>query len=338
MPLSKTDLPVLPFRHRSALSSDSILDFCESAARVLPGQWDIRSREPDQSFVQRSAPVAFNDLGMVALTSSSIEVQRSEVPLPMLMVGFAGRVDYRVAGQTLTQQHGAYAVFLSGKAHEALSHPGYGSVQIAFNPEALNRTLDAMLGQARGISVSLALSQDRQIPLVYRGFSIHKHLRHCFDLIHHLDGQPELCSALGIDDMLYRVFVLMLCPELLTTLGFAAAQPDDHPALDRLCEYIDAHLDERITLTDMERLSGLSHRGLQYAFNRRFHCAPMVWVRQRRLQRAREMLLREPGPIHVTRVALMCGFNNLGNFARSYAERFGEKPNETLARYQFGDV
>jgi transcriptional regulator GlxA family with amidase domain len=34
----------------------------------------------------------------------------------------------------------------------------------------------------------------------------------------------------------------------------------------------------------------------------------------------------------VTAVAFVCGFSNLGHFARDYRETFDERPSETLAR------
>jgi transcriptional regulator GlxA family with amidase domain len=34
----------------------------------------------------------------------------------------------------------------------------------------------------------------------------------------------------------------------------------------------------------------------------------------------------------VTSVAFVCGFGNLGHFARDYRETFGERPSETLSR------
>jgi len=36
--------------------------------------------------------------------------------------------------------------------------------------------------------------------------------------------------------------------------------------------------------------------------------------------------------VSVTEVALSCGFNHLSKFAKSYRERFGELPSETLAQ------
>ena len=51
-----------------------------------------------------------------------------------------------------------------------------------------------------------------------------------------------------------------------------------------------------------------------------------------KLRRAREMLSAAATETSVTAVAFVCGFGNLGHFARDYRETFGERPSETLAR------
>jgi transcriptional regulator GlxA family with amidase domain len=51
-----------------------------------------------------------------------------------------------------------------------------------------------------------------------------------------------------------------------------------------------------------------------------------------RLRHAREMLATPDHETSVTSVAFVCGFGNLGHFARDYRETFGERPSETLAR------
>jgi len=58
----------------------------------------------------------------------------------------------------------------------------------------------------------------------------------------------------------------------------------------------------------------------------------MAFVKEMRLRRAREMLVRTDLSPSVTETALACGFTNLGHFARDYFKRFGERPSETLRR------
>ena len=58
----------------------------------------------------------------------------------------------------------------------------------------------------------------------------------------------------------------------------------------------------------------------------------MAFVKQVRLQHAREMLRGTDRSRSVTQTALACGFTNLGHFARDYFKRFGERPSDTARR------
>jgi transcriptional regulator GlxA family with amidase domain len=56
----------------------------------------------------------------------------------------------------------------------------------------------------------------------------------------------------------------------------------------------------------------------------------MMFVKRVRLRHARRMLLAPEPDTTVAKVALMCGFGNLGNFAKDYRDVFGELPSHTL--------
>jgi len=74
----------------------------------------------------------------------------------------------------------------------------------------------------------------------------------------------------------------------------------------------------------------LSERGLFGLFQREVGCAPLEFVRQRRLERARAVLRDPRAPARsVTEVALARGFLHLGRFAQQYKARFGETPSAT---------
>ncbi|MCY1251301.1 Exoenzyme S synthesis regulatory protein ExsA [compost metagenome] len=81
------------------------------------------------------------------------------------------------------------------------------------------------------------------------------------------------------------------------------------------------------TLGDLTAIAGVSARQLQYAFNDNIGVSPLVYLRNARLDRARDLLLSCRMP--VSEVALRSGFNHLGKFARYYRERFGETPSAT---------
>jgi len=72
----------------------------------------------------------------------------------------------------------------------------------------------------------------------------------------------------------------------------------------------------------------MSARSLQYAFQRRFNCTPMQWIREQRLLKANEVLMRKESEKTVTEVALDCGFGSVNHFSVYYRKRFGRTPSE----------
>jgi AraC-like DNA-binding protein len=102
----------------------------------------------------------------------------------------------------------------------------------------------------------------------------------------------------------------------------------------RVIDFIDSSDGTQLRLADLTDCAGLSERSLHNAFKKHLGMAPMSYVRQRRLQQARDELLRaEPGQgVTVTDIALRCGFNHTGRFAAAYRDLFGESPSVTLTR------
>jgi AraC-like DNA-binding protein len=99
-------------------------------------------------------------------------------------------------------------------------------------------------------------------------------------------------------------------------------------ALDRVVEQIEHAPDRGYTVADLARLSGMSARSLQYAFQERFQVSPMQFLRQVRLDRVHDDLAGGAGS--VADIAAYWGFTNPGRFARAYRDRFGEFPATTL--------
>jgi AraC-like DNA-binding protein len=116
----------------------------------------------------------------------------------------------------------------------------------------------------------------------------------------------------------------------------AASAVEHAPALaaSRLAAveaWIDAHLEEPITLGSLCEIAGVGERALQKAFEARRGMSPMRFVVERRLAAARR-LLEGAGPGDgVTDVAIRLGFH-FGRFPGQYRELFGETPSQTLVR------
>lgn len=97
-------------------------------------------------------------------------------------------------------------------------------------------------------------------------------------------------------------------------------------------DWVAANVGEPIGVEDLAQVAGVSVRSLQVACRRVRGCTPMQLVLQRRLEAARDALLKAAPGSRVTSVAAECGFFNFGRFAAEYRSAFGESPSQTLAR------
>jgi AraC-like DNA-binding protein len=89
---------------------------------------------------------------------------------------------------------------------------------------------------------------------------------------------------------------------------------------------------DAVSIPDLCKHAGLSHRALTRHFRTTFDLTPTEYLRLRRLHAARRCLLASrKGETTVAAVAYQHGFYELGRFAIHYANRFGERPSATLA-------
>jgi transcriptional regulator GlxA family with amidase domain len=102
-------------------------------------------------------------------------------------------------------------------------------------------------------------------------------------------------------------------------------------AVRRAERVVRAHPDQALPVATLSRLVGLSERGLRNAFYGVHGVSPKRWMVGARLERVR-LALTSAGSetVTVTGIATGCGFYDLGRFAATYRETFGERPSETL--------
>lgn len=98
-------------------------------------------------------------------------------------------------------------------------------------------------------------------------------------------------------------------------------------------EIIEGEADLPLTLSSIAARCHVSVRSLQQGFRQHLGTSPMAYLREVRLRRAHQTLLRsDASAVTVASVAYQWGFSNLGRFAAAHAARYGETPTETLRR------
>lgn len=79
-------------------------------------------------------------------------------------------------------------------------------------------------------------------------------------------------------------------------------------------------------IMDLARSVGLSRTKLFRCFRQTFGLSPFEYLRNQRLQMARQLL--QDGEMNVTQAALMVGYTNLSHFAKAFKSIFGMAPSE----------
>ncbi|NYT67257.1 AraC family transcriptional regulator [Pusillimonas noertemannii] len=101
--------------------------------------------------------------------------------------------------------------------------------------------------------------------------------------------------------------------------------------LQRARSFMEANLQEEVSVGDIARHSGASVRSLSRMCRMQYGVSPMQLLRDMRLDKVRAELAAASADASVSEVALRWGLAHLGRFAASYRQRFGEAPHETLA-------
>ncbi|GAB7527058.1 helix-turn-helix domain-containing protein [Paraburkholderia sp. 2C] len=105
--------------------------------------------------------------------------------------------------------------------------------------------------------------------------------------------------------------------------GASDARGLSEPRMRRVVDYIDANLAEPITLQDIARHAGLSRMHFAAQFRLAMGCTPHSFLRMRRIERAKTLLMQG---IPIVDVALAVGFQGQAHFTAVFKELDGRSP------------
>lgn len=95
-------------------------------------------------------------------------------------------------------------------------------------------------------------------------------------------------------------------------------------ATRRAVSYIEAHLHEKISATDVSQQCGLSRYELSRVFKSELNMTFQAFLIDMRMSRAERMLSCTSAS--VTDIAIAVGFNDLSHFARKFSQVYGSSP------------
>jgi len=154
-------------------------------------------------------------------------------------------------------------------------------------------------------------------------------LRRIIELMYTADGGSNAFTA-----ALQQSWQHMFAMELLSVWPHSLLRRLERPALvpralRRACEYVDAHLEDTVSVVDIARAASVGVRALELGFAKHMGLTPMRYFRDRRLDAAKRDLSNTANRPRIADVAMKWGFSNPGQFAKAYRERFGELPSSS---------
>ena len=318
---------------QGALQARSYAELSDLANEALPVGLQTNEEASSDVFAAKFNVLSVNDTHLLAFSMVGEAKSRgSELPSAYLDVFFSGEYSYQIGQKTIAQKAGRVGGLVAANEKYDTNFCGGVGVSLSFSPESsrLDQVLQSMTGHSSALKGNDGrLDQSRELPLQHGSANLFSSFSQLVRMIQSVEHQPEVMALLALDDALYRHAALMLRPDLFFFDDKSVATGNSQ--LDDVCDYMQMHLDRSVSLTELESVSGLSARTLQYGFQKRFGCTPLQWLSNARLDQARRRLLNPDRETNVTRVALDAGFTNQGNFARKYFERFGELPSHTLS-------
>jgi AraC family transcriptional regulator len=137
------------------------------------------------------------------------------------------------------------------------------------------------------------------------------------------EGRPETRRGTLFRETAFRLFMLELHNHVLDHNDTPRQVRHDR-RLRRAIDYIEAHFDTDLSLTDLCRAGGMSASQLTTLFRSQLNTSPYAYVITRRLAKAVQLLQRTEVPIAV--VALDCGFADQSHMTRLFRARLGRTP------------
>jgi len=216
-------------------------------------------------------------------------------------------------------ESGTVGVFLPGEEHEALYMPGSLYLGLTLSHESL-----AWEAEQLEIVIDPKSLVTGHHPQLLR-HSLLKLLRVQTAGLHR-DGQvplrPEETANLAMETLISH-----LGRDPRQICGVPSVRGLEH-VVRRAVDYIDAHVNEKISIEELALASGASRRTLHRAFEGILSDTPIKFINRRKLYLIRDLLLSGERATVSDTVASV-GIMEFGRFSSNYRRMFGETPSET---------
>ena len=309
---------------RSLRTSD--LDFARDHLSKL--LWPHRLKLGDAT---RAFNFEHNVANCGSVTLNALRYGR-EIEISATPTDFVYLVKFTLAGSCEVRQNNS--VVVSSANAVCVMNPNYpvnvrlshdhNQVTLRVNGDRLHRFLHSNLGYQATVPLEffpVSTLWKRNAPGLARLIKVM-----CDDFSEPKSGFISKTVAPHLEDAIYG----LLLDELPHNFSEQVHKPHhiDTRCLKLACEFIDAHAKHDVRLFEIANAAETNVRYLQKAFRQHLKTTPTGYLRDRRLEYARQELI-EHRDRSITEVALANGFTHFGRFTQYYRAKYGETPKAT---------
>ncbi len=150
--------------------------------------------------------------------------------------------------------------------------------------------------------------------------------------------QPPLYAESSIYSKFMQILVLVgRCHAEIAKQHFDAKNDKQKEYMDKflfICNYINEHYTEQLTLEEVASLAGFSKYHFTRLFKQYADTSFYKYLNQKRIAHAKNLLINKD--LSVLEVALQCGFSNLSSFLRMFKQLTGCTPTELRRMFDGG--
>ena len=207
------------------------------------------------------------------------------------------------------------------------SSTGCGRLSLSLTQANLVEQLGSLLDESPTVPLQFASTID--LTQGY-GRSLARYLRTAVEDLQQDGSLLSSPTAMSAFEQFVMTGLLLSHPHNYSTRLRRAGKPIAPRDVRRAIDFIEARLDQPISVADLVEATGVAGRTLFMHFKAVTGVSPMRYVCNARLRQVRQALLEAGPEASVTSIATDAGFTHLGRFSIVYRRRFGESPSDTL--------
>ena len=261
-------------------------------------------------------------------SNNGVSVDYAEVEQFRLLTPLIGNGHVAIGNNVVPIDADQSCIVSPGQKIKLVADARHEWFNLRIDPDAIATKLANLLGAQPGGKLEFVPAANRNTP----------RFRQLWQLIgffaEQIDTTSEPLPPLVLHELEQTILVAFLTANQHTFSHLLEREPGDTlPShVRRAEEFIEANWDQAITIEKLVEATGTGARAIFRAFQQTRGYTPMAFAKMVRLKQARNRLSTPDDETSVTSVAFVCGFGNLGHFARDYREAFGELPSMTLAK------